>query len=198
MKYSCVSHFVHDQSLLTHRKYNMSQYDYPQVIVFDLDYTLWPWWCDCHISPPIQKVNNARLTDESGTSLSLFRDVESILLELATKGITIVGASRTATPEIALEILSLLHVGERPMIDYFSSLQWGQGSKKRHIKQALKELKMEKCLENGSVILFDDESRNKDVCSINCHFALITDYESGLTRDFFEQSLRAWTKKKGH
>lgn len=174
----------------------MPKLSYPEVVVFDLDYTLWPWWCDCHISSPIEQVSESQLLDSSGLSLSLYRDVEHILEELEANNVTIVGASRTATPDIAIEILSMFKINDKPMIDYFHSLQWGQNSKIGHIKRAMRELNMESTLSTGSIILFDDEDRNKDVESINCFFALIEDYEKGLTRALFEQKLKDWASRR--
>lgn len=171
----------------------MPNYSYPQVVVFDLDYTLWPWWCDCHISLPIKQVSKSQLLDSGGQRLSLYCDVEHILKELEENNVTIVGASRTATPNIAIELLSMFQVDGKPMIEFFHSLQWGQKSKIGHIKRAMKELKLEDALRAGSIILFDDESRNRDVQSINCFFALIESYEEGLTRPLFEQMLMMWT-----
>lgn len=36
----------------------------PKLIAFDLDYTLWPFWVDTHVSAPIKpRDNNSRCTD---------------------------------------------------------------------------------------------------------------------------------------
>lgn len=43
----------------------------PKMIVFDLDYTLWPFWVDTHVSPPLKA--------KDGGSKSLDRYVISVL-----------------------------------------------------------------------------------------------------------------------
>lgn len=50
-------------------------------------------------------------------------------------------------------------------------------------------------LTDGEFILFDDEWRNRDVESINCHFAHVPDESVGLTRHIFVQELRQWNKR---
>ena len=36
----------------------------PKIIAFDLDYTLWPFWVDTHVTPPLKaKDNNTRSVD---------------------------------------------------------------------------------------------------------------------------------------
>lgn len=36
----------------------------PKIFVFDLDYTLWPFWVDTHVSAPTKaKDNNSRCVD---------------------------------------------------------------------------------------------------------------------------------------
>ena len=41
----------------------------PKMIVFDLDYTLWPFWIDTHVSPPLKaKDNGAKSVDRYATS----------------------------------------------------------------------------------------------------------------------------------
>lgn len=171
--------------------------EYPTVVVLDLDYTIWPCWCDTHVSMPFKPLSKSRVRDKYGEELSLYPEVESIILELADQGITVVGASRTATPKVAKELLSLFHVGGKPAIKYFLSLQWGQGSKTKHIMKAAKELNLEDELRDGEFILFDDESRNKDVETIGCKFAYLPSQTVGLSRKHFEKGINEWSTWRG-
>ncbi|CCG23469.1 hypothetical protein CORT_0D06330 [Candida orthopsilosis Co 90-125] len=179
----------------------MSTSEYPTAVVFDLDYTLWPCWCDTHISPPLKSLSQSEIIDSSKMKLSFYPQVESIILELVANNVTIIGASRTATPSIAKKILTLLCIDGKSAIHYFDALEWGQGSKTKHIRLAAKQLGLTEELEQGGFILFDDEMRNKDVASINCHFAHVPNESLGLTRNVFEKGLQSWreggkTKRK--
>lgn len=166
--------------------------NYPSAVVFDLDYTLWPCWCDTHIPPPLKPVSRETVSDRSGYSLSLYPDIAKIIQHLEEKNIPIIAASRTATPHVAKQLLRLFHIDEKPLIDYFACLQFGEGSKQKHIAQAARELKLQSQLKQGHFILFDDELRNRDVEKIGCHFAHVPD---GLTHHVFESELKAWNNK---
>lgn len=173
----------------------MPRYWYPAAVVFDLDYTLWPWWCDYHVDPPLTRVSDEVVVDASGFNMSLFPDVMSIIRELKENDVKIIAASRTPTPRIAQEVLSLFMIDGKPLKDFFDSLQWGEGTKIKHITRAIEELGLSRDLRAGGVILFDDEARNRDVESINCNFAYISDYQKGLTRKIFEDALKEWSDK---
>ncbi|CAH6721483.1 putative magnesium-dependent phosphatase [[Candida] jaroonii] len=165
---------------------------YPKAVVFDLDYTLWPCWCDVHIELPIKNHRPDEIVDSYGYKLKLYKDVPGIIKELKDNGVTIISASRTPTVHIAKELISHIKIDNIPMKDYFHSSQWGTGSKTRHIKNAAKELGLEKELANGEFILYDDEYRNKDVNSIGCKFVYLRDTDYGLTRELFEKGLKEY------
>lgn len=148
------------------------------VYVFDLDYTLWPCWCDTHILAPVRGGADNTVVDRFGYTVSLYPDVERVLLDVRERGHPIVAASRTQTPHIATRMLNLFTVGGEPAILFFDDVQYGTGLKKRHIQRAAQALGLEKELGAGEFVLFDDENRNKDVRDIGVKFALCN---NGLT-----------------
>lgn len=167
---------------------------FPKAVVFDLDYTLWPCWCDTHLEEPLKKVLGDSIVDAVGFELRIYEGVRSSLKLLKEKKIPIIAASRTARPDLAKKLLSLFEVDGECMMSYFDVLQWGQGSKVNHIKRAISQLQLNKELDHGDVILFDDELRNRDVEQINCYFAHVKDSEEGLTTALFEKAIDEWSR----
>lgn len=87
----------------------------PSLIVFDLDYTLWPFWVDTHVSSPVKPASasgdfNTRMLDRWGESFAFYDDVPGILAGAKERGIKMSLASRTHAPELAREMLRGLHV----------------------------------------------------------------------------------------
>ncbi|KAJ9150648.1 Magnesium dependent [Pleurostoma richardsiae] len=84
----------------------------PKLIVFDLDYTLWPFWVDTHVTPPIKPVSrdNTAAIDRTGETFAFYTDVPHILHTLPLAGVRLAVASRTHAPDLARDMLKLLHV----------------------------------------------------------------------------------------
>jgi magnesium-dependent phosphatase 1 len=71
----------------------------PRVMVFDVDYTLWPYWVDTHLSAPFKKGSDGSITDGKGRACVLFPEVQEILVTLHEHpDIQIALASRTGQP----------------------------------------------------------------------------------------------------
>lgn len=52
----------------------------PKLMVFDLDYTLWPFWVDTHISGPLNATKDGSVVkDRYGESCGFYNDVAGIL-----------------------------------------------------------------------------------------------------------------------
>ena len=85
------------------------------VVIFDLDYTLWPFWVDTHISPPFHvkkvKENGEKiLEDRYGFEIKLYPEVMQILEKAKKEGIIMGTVSRTLEPEYGKQVLKLLDI----------------------------------------------------------------------------------------
>ncbi|EOX98669.1 Haloacid dehalogenase-like hydrolase superfamily protein isoform 2 [Theobroma cacao] len=77
----------------------------PRLVVFDLDYTLWPFYCECRSKREMP---------------SLYPHAKGILSALKEKGIDLAIASRSPTADIANTFLDKLSI--KPMFLSFSCL----------------------------------------------------------------------------
>ncbi|KAI5296168.1 hypothetical protein KEM52_005373 [Ascosphaera acerosa] len=177
----------------------------PELIVFDLDYTLWPFWVDTHVSGPIKaKDNNSRCVDRWGESYAFYPDVSSVLHACHTHGIPLGIASRTHAPELARDMLKQLHViptfsEDSPdvsgkttrALDYFKYLQIFPGEKTLHFDR----IHDQSGIEFEDMLFFDDEARNRNVQrERGVTFCLVT---NGVSRAEIDRGIRAWRKRKG-
>lgn len=194
----------------------------PSLIVFDLDYTLWPFWIDTHVTPPI-KVNKQHtgMTDRYGDTYTFYNEVPSILYEAKRRNILLGLASRTHTPDLANQMLRAVNVPvpahylaqdsssgaeEQPQkaITFFTFREIYPGEKTRHFRQIQSSTKSMARKEEGipkggiafeDMLFFDDESRNRNVeRELGVTFYLVRD---GVTRDEVDAGVWAWRKRRG-
>lgn len=175
----------------------------PRVLVFDLDYTLWPFWVDTHVDPPLRATKDPSVVkDRHGESLSFYPGIPSILCSAWQMGVKVAAASRTCAPELAREMLSLLRVydtnarspGEnkecvvKPASHYFEDLQIFPGNKTAHMDRITKRLGVD----FRDMVFYDDEGRNgnvekeRGVC-----FWLVRD---GVTAEEVDRGIEKWRR----
>lgn len=168
----------------------------PKMVVFDLDYTLWPFWVDTHVSGPLTAVEGGlKVKDRYGEGYGFYRDVGGVLDALKQKSILIGAASRTSAPDLGREMLKLLKIpstsgASTRAIDYFDYQEIYPGDKKTHFNSIHKN----SGIDFEDMLFFDDESRNKNVEVLGVTMQLIKD---GVTCEEIDNGVRSWRKRHG-
>ncbi|EEH22232.1 magnesium-dependent phosphatase-1 [Paracoccidioides brasiliensis Pb03] len=177
----------------------------PKLFVFDLDYTLWPFWVDTHVSPPVKaKDNNSRCVDRWGESFAFYPAVSSILLACRSRSIPLGLASRTHAPDLARDMLKALYIipsfsdnpaaaNNRPVraLDCFQHVQIFPADKTQHFTR----IQQESGIRYEDMLFFDDEARNRNVqTELGVTFCLVRD---GMTREEVDRGVWDWRKRMG-
>ncbi|KAF1994985.1 magnesium-dependent phosphatase-1 [Amniculicola lignicola CBS 123094] len=169
----------------------------PKIVVFDLDYTLWPFWVDTHVTPPLKaQEGGLKVKDRFNEGFGFYSDIGGILEALRTKGIQIGIASRTHAPELGREMLTMLKVpssassSSQRAIDFFETklMQIYPGNKTTHFQR----IHRDSGIEYEEMLFFDDESRNKNVEVLGVVMCLVRD---GVSRDEVDRGVRSWRKR---
>ncbi|CCX08909.1 magnesium-dependent phosphatase-1 [Pyronema domesticum] len=179
----------------------------PKLIAFDLDYTLWPFWVDTHVTAPLRATGEHNKVHDryKSTDWSFYTDIPLLLPLLRSKNLKIAAASRTHAPELAREMLSLLTIDPKLLekhnvltktpgkrgIDYFDEFEIYPGSKTTHFKSLAKKTG----IHYEDMLFFDDESRNKNVeRELGVLMILVP---KGVNFQVFDRGVREWRKRRG-
>ena len=154
--------------------------NYPSLIVFDLDYTLWDaggTWCDC-LQPPFHKTSKGPV-DSTDRLVRLYDDVRGILSWCQNKNISMALASRTFEPGWAGQLIDMLEIA-----DFFEYKEIFPSSKVAHFNNLTESSN----IALGEMLFFDDEMRNiYEVSRLGVTAVFV---ENGMTMELFESGLR--------
>jgi len=159
----------------------------PKLVVFDLDYTLWPFWVDTHVAPPFSMASNSKVYDKHKQHVKFYPDVPEILRKLHEDGFQLGIASRTGAVQEASDLTRLFQWDQ-----FFRYRQIYPGCKITHFKKlhSLSGIPYE------DMLFYDDEHRNiVDVSSLGVTCMLVQD---GVSWESFRQGLELFQRQRKH
>ncbi|XP_015126383.1 magnesium-dependent phosphatase 1 [Diachasma alloeum] len=156
----------------------------PKLLVFDLDYTLWPFWVDTHVTPPFKKGKNNAIVDAHGQNIRYYEQVPDVLKKLHDEGYELGVASRTSEIKGAFQLLNLFGWEK-----YFKYKEIYPGCKVSHFNKIRKA----SGVDFEDMIFFDDEHRNiRDLTEAGVLSILV---KNGVTHEVVKEGLDKFAKK---
>nr|KAF6501349.1 magnesium dependent phosphatase 1 [Molossus molossus] len=158
----------------------------PRLAVFDLDYTLWPFWVDTHVDPPFHKSSDGIIRDRQGQTIRLYPEVPEVLDQFQGLGVPIAAASRTGEIEGANQLLELFD-----LVRYFVQREIYPGSKVTHFER----LRQKTGVPFSQMIFFDDEKRN--IVDVSKLGVTCIHVQNGMSLQTLNQGLETFAKAHG-
>ena len=158
---------------------------------------MWPYFCDCHISPPISKIKvngHVQIVDKEGFIVQGFADIKKILKTLREHCLNedqhLAIASRSTAHDLCMQSMEMLGWKK-----YFSSFQIYEKSKINHMNEIKDDLKFGSFEE---VLFFDDDYSNiKSTSSIGV-FAYEVDQKKGADMNAIIDGLNKFSLNTGN
>lgn len=169
---------------MANETYFNTKIDGLDLIVFDLDCTLWPFHVDCS-DPPFKKDSNGHIVDRRGKQLKPYPQVKDILQKLSAVGYKIGIASRTAAIKEGADLVNLF--GFKKYVNYSEIYP---GCKVSHFNQ----FKKQSGIPFEGMLFFDDESRN--ITDIKRIGAVAIYVRNGVNNNVIEDGLREFEKQR--
>ncbi|XP_067940480.1 magnesium-dependent phosphatase 1-like [Watersipora subatra] len=164
----------------------------PKLIIFDVDYTLWPFWADTHVVSPFRKEKVGTVLDGRNRKVKYYSDSPVILQTLSSEGYELAVASRSDTPDRVRSILKLLDWEK-----CFSYTQIYPGTLYIGIFTSnlyFDRLKKQSGTNFNDMLFFDDEPRNiSDTSELGVHAVLV---ERGINWKVVNDALDQFAAKR--
>jgi magnesium-dependent phosphatase 1 len=130
----------------------------PKCIVFDLDYTLWPFILDSNVLPPFRYDSSKNtILDYQNKKINLYQDVDEIVRQLGSFELHLAIASRSTMKEYAIQLLDMFD-----LTNYFQSIQIYSGPKLKHMQNIRADLNRQQ-LSYNEILFFDDNKSNLEL-----------------------------------
>lgn len=151
----------------------------PALIVFDLDFTLWPFRVDKSAKSPFSVSKKGNVIDARGRVFKTFPEVSQLLMTLTSNGYNLAVASRIKDIPGAYQLLQLFGI-----MQYFQYKEIYPSVKTVHFYQ----LRRKTGIEFDRMIFFDDDRRNvRDVSRLGVTVFQVP--RSGMTFDVLNTAL---------
>lgn len=154
-----------------------------ELIAFDLDYTLWPFFVDCS-DPPFKKTDK-HVVDRHGGVVKPYANSTEILQRLSVLGYKIGIASRTGSIKDANSLVKLFNWEQ-----YIDHKEIYPGCKVQHFKK----FKKDSGIPFEQMLFFDDEERN--ITDINQLGAVAIYVDSGVSNKVVAEGIEYFVRKR--
>lgn len=154
----------------------------PELVVFDLDYTLWPFWCEMYTTRDEPK---------------LFPEARGVLEALKEHNVPMALASRTPTPDVARAFLKKLGLAtgmfvSQQLIPAANGFDHNGAQKDvRHFPAIHKETGTD----YKRMLFYDDEDRNVHRVSKLGVTSILVSTREGVSVNTLRQGLQAYNKQ---
>ena len=177
----------------------------PDLLVFDCDFTIWPFDCDKHVISPFRVSLFGEVMDRFGRPADPFRDVQKIFAGIVDAGIPVAFLSRNPSAVYIEELLRCIKIftktrGEMslwdtmPSREYFhaySSSGVGKG-KDKHFAALQKACS----IPFNKMIFFDDLPENILAAQQQGTTAVLVGAKRGLNVEAMDAGIDLWRSKQ--